>query len=170
MAKIKGLKKLNKAITAQLAPFGIKKAKFANDYAFYWAKSLITYKITENETEDIWFKEFVEERFNYEIPDAFLFSLLHEVGHYNTIEEVSDCIQDFCFSEKDRISDEMQKIETTEQAKILEWQYFNLPDEIIATAWAVDYAKNHPKKVKKIIRELHKAFCDFYAKNEIEDD
>ena len=49
--------------------------------------------------------------------------------------------------------------------KNLEWQYFGLPDEALATEWAVDWCKNHPKKVLKIMSKSLKALNKFYNKN-----
>jgi hypothetical protein len=53
----------------------------------------------------------------------------------------------------------------SEQSKALEWQYFNLPDEIMATQWAVNYAKEHPRKIKKMIERLRVSLMEFYMAN-----
>ena len=168
MAKIKGLKKLNKKISKQLAPFGINKAFCSNDYSYIFASKQVTFKLTEGTYEDKWFTEFVKERFNYDVRYPFIISLLHEVGHSKTDAQIQDELYDFCFKEKKRIDKEMQSVETIEEAKKLEWQYFNLPDEIVATAWAVNYAKTYPKKVEKMWRKSQKALLKFYNKNNIE--
>ena len=94
---------------------------------------------------------------------------MHEVGHSKTDAQIQDELYDFCFKEKERIDKEMQLVETIEEAKKLEWQYFNLPDEIVATAWAINYAKTYPKKVEKMWRKSQKALLKFYNKNNIED-
>ena len=43
MAKVKGLKKLNKAVSAQLAPFGISKAVCTNEFAYYFGDNKVTF-------------------------------------------------------------------------------------------------------------------------------
>ena len=169
MAKLKGLKKLNKAVTAEVAPFGIRKAVCHSDYAYYFDKALISFKITEGTIEDEWFKEFIKERFDYEIAFPFVISLLHEVGHHLANNEINGDLLDFCYREKNRIESEMYSADE-EKSKALEWQYFNLPDEIMATQWAVEWAKKHPKKVRKMWQRIQKAFMGFYLKNDVEGD
>lgn len=167
MAKLKGLKKLNKAVTAEVAPFGIRKAVCQNEYAYYFDKNIITFKITEGAIDDEWFNEFIKERFGYDVVFPFVLSLLHEVGHHLANEEIDGAIYDFCLKEKDRISLEMISADK-EKSKTLEWQYFNLPDEIMATQWAVDWARKHPKKVRKMWKRIEKALVDFYFENDVE--
>lgn len=166
MAKLKGMRKLNKAITAPLAQrFGITEAICADEFAYYWDTETITYKLTDGELEDKWFNEFIEERFDYKVKNSFVISLLHEVGHHKANEEICDAIAEFCEAEKERIEEAMKNAETEEECKKLEWQYFNLPDEIMATQWAVNYAKKHPRIVNKIWRQMQNALVEFYKAN-----
>lgn len=166
MAKIKGIKKLNKAITAQVKPFGISKAFVSDTYAYYYDKNKISFKLTEGTAEDKWFLEFVEKRFDLKT-DSFLLSILHEIGHSQTCDDINDKTYNFCMKEKDRICEEMTTA-NAKKSKKLEFQYFNLPDEILATKWAVDWIKTHPKKSKKLYKACIKALIDFYEKNEVE--
>ena len=169
MAKVKGAKVLNKAISKELANFGIKKAVCTDEYSYIFTKEMVTFKLTENTVEDKWFTEFIKERFDYDVRYPFIISLLHEVGHHKTSDDIGQAVYDFCISEKERIDNEMQTA-NTEQSKVLEWQYFNLPDEIMATQWAVNYAKEHPKKIKKMWKKAKNALLDFYEKNGILED
>lgn len=164
MAKVKGAKKLNNSISKELKPFGIKCAKCADTYAYYFDKNMVTFKLTEDTTEDKWFLEFIEKRFGYKAEYPFIISLLHEIGHSVNNDEITDNLYDFCMREKERIDREMQTADH-KKSKKLEFQYFNLPDEIMATAWAVDFAKSHPKKVEKMWKKCEKALHKFYAKN-----
>ena len=164
MAKVKGAKVLNKAITEELSTFGIKKAVCTDTYSYLYDKEMVTYKLTENTAEDKWFIEFIKERFDYNVRYPFIMSLLHEVGHHKANDDVCGEVYDFCIEEKKRIEKEIQTA-NAEETKKLEWQYFNLPDEIMATKWAVDYAKAHPKKIKKMWEKSQKALLDFYKKN-----
>ena len=163
--KVKGLKKLNKAITAQIKPFGIKKAKCGAEYAYYFDKNKITFKITEGTVEDDWFLEFVNKRFKLQT-DSFLLSILHEIGHSKTGDEINGALYDFCLAEKERISKEMQTA-NAKKSKKLEFQYFNLPDEIMATQWAVNWIKENPQAAEKLKKKCIKAFIKFYKKNDI---
>lgn len=55
------------------------------------------------------------------------------------------------------------------RSKELEWEYFNLPDEIMATQWAVNWIKEHPKKTKKMYKACIKALIDFYETNNVKE-
>ena len=81
--------------------------------------------------------------------------------HYKKLEEEK--------RRRARIQEEMLTA-TGAESKALEWQYFNLPDEIMATQWAVNYAKEHPKKIKKMWKKAQSALLDFYKKNGVLDD
>ena len=165
--RIRGRKKLNKAILAEVAPFGIQSAKLSNEYAYYYEDESISYKLDCGAIEDEWFNEFLIERFGYRCKgnaESFVLSILHEVGHHKANDEIEGAILDFCNTEKERIDREMQDADS-EQSKVLEWQYFNLPDEIMATQWAVNYAKSHPRKVKKMIERLRASLMEFYMVN-----
>ena len=168
MVKLKGYKKLNKAITAPLKQFGIKKAVCGKSYCYLFNKEKIIFQLTIG-IEDKWFNTFVKKRFNYKIEYPFVISLLHEVGHHLNNEDIDGEVYAFCLSEKARIDKEMPSA-TKKRQKELEFQYFSLPDEIMATAWAINYAKKHPKKIKKMWRKMQPAILEFYAKNNITDD
>lgn len=166
MAKIKGQRKLNKAVAAVFADFGITGMRLTNDYGYYMTDGTIDYRITEGHVEDEWFNEYVKERFGYTVKNTFMFSILHEIGHHFTLENVyeSEVLYNFCISEKERITAKMQTA-GKKKSKKLEWEYFNLPDEIAATAWAVDYARHHKKKLETMWNNVQAALTEFYMKN-----
>jgi len=165
----KGRKVLNKTISNELSAFGIKKAVCGDEYSYDYDKEIVTFKESENGIEDIWFTEFIKERFNYDVRYPFVMSLLHEVGHHKNNDDVVGEVYDFCLAEKERIMYETMATDDEETAKALTWQYFNLPDEIMATAWAVNYARKHPKKIKKMWKKMRSALLDFYEKNNFKD-
>ena len=164
--KVKGLKKLNKAITKQFAQFGIDNVEYTGEYSFIYVDNKITFKITENTVEDKWFAEYVKERFDYKVKYPFVFSILHEVGHAQANDDIYGEVHDFCMEEKDRIIAEMEEADA-ERSKELEWQYFNLPDEIMATAWAVKWCKANKKALKELNDNCIKALYKFYEKNSV---
>lgn len=163
MAKLKGYKKLNKNISKIFKEFGVSDIKGGDDYAYYFDRQKITFRITITEADAL-FTQFVKERFDYEDNYPFILSILHEIGHGITAEDVDGFVYDWCQQEKDRIEQEI-KTATGDRWNELQYEYFNLPDEIGATAWAVDYAKAHPKKVRKMWEKCEKALHEFYAKN-----
>jgi len=167
MCELKGMTELNLAVTKVLAPFGISKALLSDTYEYHYDDESVLFKLTE-EIEDKFFNEFIAERFNYKCKYPFIISLLHEVGHHIANDEIEGAIYEFCIKEKNRINKEMETADAT-RAKELEWQYFNLPDEIMATQWAVNYAIKHPKKIEKMWEKALNALKQFYTINEIVD-
>lgn len=164
---MKGLKKLNKAIKAEVEKFGIEKVNMA-DWEYNLTKQSVSYTLLENRFEDKLFIKFVEERFDgFEPLNNFMLSLFHELGHKATYEEIfeNDVVYDFCQKEKDRIEEEMGFAKTKKQVKKLEYQYFNLPDEIIATKWAVDYMFENEDEIKEMWKRIEKEILKFYEKN-----
>lgn len=164
---MRGLKKLNKAMATAFEQFGIDKFVMNGDWAYYPDNNKITYSLVENKIEDIWFNEFVKKRFGYKVKNTFIITVLHEIGHKMTLEEIyeSDVVYEFCMREKKRIDDEMENVKNMKQAKKLEFDYFSLPDEIIATEWAVNYAKEHEEELAETWEVVKEALFDFYAKN-----
>lgn len=167
MAKLKGLKKLNKAITAEVATFGIKKAVCETEFAYYFSDNHIGYKAVVDISDEI-FDAFVEERFEYHVEQDFPISLLHEIGHRETGDDIDGGLYEWCLAEKERINKRIAEAEDEETLKHFYFQYFNLPDEIMATQWAVNFAKRHPKKIKKMWKNIEKAFHAFYNANNLE--
>ena len=151
---IKAQKKIDKFLTEKFSSYGIDKVKYKGEYSYSFKKNRIDYKITNNKIEDKWFNEFVKDRFRYKIKSDFLISVLHELGHAVANEEINGDIYDFCMAEKARIAIEMMATDDEEKGKALSYQYFNLPDEIMATQWAVNYAETHKKQLKKWRKEL----------------
>lgn len=169
MTKLKGITKLNKAISAELKTFGISEAKLSDEYAYDFEDECVSFKITENDISDMFFTDFIKDRFDYICPAPFVLSLLHEVGHHKANDEIEGAIYEFCIAEKERITKAMNEESDMDKCKELEYQYFNLPDEIMATQWAVNYAKAHPKKIKNMWNKMKQALFTFYTENGVFD-
>ena len=169
MSKVKGKKKLNSAILKELKPFGITSAKLTGEYSYLPSDYGITFGI-ELPTEYEWLMDFIADRFNYVCDCPFILLFLHELGHHNTIGAISYEVQKFCDNEKIRIDEDMNNTDDEDTWKKLEYQYFSLPDEIMATQWAVNYARKHPRKIKNMAKRMTASFQEFYAKNELTED
>ena len=170
MKKLKGIKKLNKAISKELKPFGIPCAFMGTEYQWYIDTDKIEFKITENEIGDQLFVDFIKDYFGYDVEYSFIISLLHEVGHSFTYNNLDDEEINFCDDEKERIDKEMEKAKTYEDVKELMYQYFTLPDEIVATEWAVNFAENNPQLIEKMWRKCYNALGKFYEDNDLFED
>lgn len=155
--KKKMRKRLNMAVTKEIKKFDIDKARLDNDFAFYYFDNVITFKLDSDDFEDKLFLDFAKERFNFVTDCPFIFFLLHEVGHSMTECDIVGAVNDFCLNERQRILDAVNDNPTEEEKIKLNFEYFGLPDEIMATSWAIDYMRNHPKKIKKMRKRLEDA-------------
>jgi len=167
MTKVKGIKKLNSSMTKVFKPFGIKKVWCGKEYEYNRVHKTIQFKLTEDTLEDVWFKEFISDFFKYNVEIPFMISMLHEVGHYKTDNDIDDEIYLKGIATKERIEEEMQLATDYDECKKLEFEYFGIPEEFLATQWAVQYAKTHPKKVKQMWNKCYKALYRFYKINGI---
>ena len=170
--KLNGLAKLNKEFSKVVRPFGIEGMVNGEDFAWYREKNIITYTLLTGTFHDEWFVEFIKERFDYDVENVFVITLLHEIGHYKTDDEIGVALGSWCDADKERISDAIQNNFniTEEEEKALNWQYFYLPDEFSATAWAVKFAKENPEYIEEMWEKIEKALHKFYEKNEVTDD
>lgn len=78
---------------------------------------------------------------NGEIADTLplkVWVILHEVGHYYTIDEVADDVDT-------RALCAMISVEDARKDTQIQDMYFNIENEFIATDWAIDFALAHPK-------------------------
>lgn len=164
MSKVKGKKKLNSAILKELSPFGIISAELTGEYSYLPSEYGITFGINLP-IEYEWLIDFVKDRFDYSFEYPFILLFLHEIGHHKTIQSISYGVQKFCDEEKIRIDEDINNTDDEETWKKYEFQYFSLPDEIMATQWAVNYAKKHPRKIKNMALRMSESFQEFYDKN-----
>ena len=148
---LKARKKMNKAVSAELAPFGIRKAKYTGEYSYSFKKNRVDYKVTNTAIEDKWFDEFVKERFRYDVFSDFIISILHEIGHAKANENITDDIYEFCMAEKARIGVEMMVAETE--------GYKDL--RLIKGAGHAESVLKEPEEYKEYVKEfLDKVYGD----------
>ena len=87
---------------------------------------------------------------NGEIADNFslkLWTVLHEVGHYYTMDETEDDLDT-------RALCAMIPVEQARKSVEIQDMYFNIENEFIATDWAIDFALTHPKLCRFFTRLL----------------
>ena len=87
---------------------------------------------------------------------ALPISFLHELGHHETYELLEDDEIDFSESEKERIRATMESGHEANMA------YYYLPDEIIATQWAVNFMNEHTDAVIDMINRVSPKIYEFY--------
>lgn len=123
-------------------------ASMDTDFFYDPEEDDITYAFVVSEVNDKMFMNCVhsiEPNLNC---DIFLLSLLHEVGHHFTWEDLT----------------------AEEQAYTPDGEeYYYSPKEIVATKWAVDYIYNNTNLVKAFWEELQPHILQFYRDNNVED-
>ena len=100
------------------------------------------------------------------------------IGKYNTVfednqdshispipDDVIGKVYDFCLDEKVVLQTEINETNDIDRIIALNNRYFSLPDEIMATAWAVDYATKHPKRIKRMNKIITTAIKRYKAEN-----
>lgn len=128
-----------------------------SDFAYYPLSNRITYSLVVSEKDNVDFMRSIE-FFNPRVKcDIFLWSILHEIGHHETIDELSDA---------DLRDSELVKFLAAGGA-IPEERYYECPDERAATGWAVQYAESHIAILAEFWEELQKAIMRFYKLNHI---
>lgn len=166
--KLNGLAKLNREFSKIVKPFDIKGMVNGEDFSWIRDLNIITYTLVTGTFHDEWFVEYIKDRFDYDVENVFIITLLHEIGHYKTDDEIGSALGSYCDQDKERISDTILNTDVSEEEeKRLNWQYFNLPDEFAATAWAVNFAKENPEYIKEMWNKMEKALHEFYEKNHL---
>lgn len=160
--KLKGDEKVTKVINTFLKQFGLT-CKLGNDFAYYPGDDLITYAFAYVDIDAEGFMRSIE-RLNPQVKaDIFLWSLLHEVGHHETIDMLTDKENRACDKAKKKLNKRSLRGEIVDLD-----EYYDMLDERLATEWAVDYANRHPKTLEKTWEIISRAIRQFYELNEIE--
>lgn len=124
-----------------LKPFGCD-SDFSGDFSYDPEDERVYFSIAVSERADRLFKEYVKKTFHFEIPNIFMLSLLHEVGHFFTFHTFSKMRLETAHEAK-KLIEEALEIDNCDEIYSL---YFDLSIEKVATAWAVDYYKNNRKR------------------------
>lgn len=163
MCKIsKDLDTIQNIVEEFLSPFELT-CGFSDDFAYYPIHNYVTVSLVTIDRSSKNFLSFVQHEFKDVTADVFLWSLLHEVGHHETWDELTD--EEIIISKemKDSI-EENENIDKDVKDKI----YFNIPDEYAATEWAANYMIEHSQEVKEFWNKLQPFILDIYKKYNIE--
>ena len=134
------------------------------DFAYYQTTNEISYSLLTMPVNDAAFSEYLKEKY----PDApqinmFVFSLLHELGHYLTLPLISKKKRRKWRKKKKML--EKTRIYSDSDKYNLQLAYCNLPDERIATQKAVELLINNYDYVKQFEANVMKKIFEFYEKN-----
>lgn len=151
---------LEKLVVAKLRKFGIADAKLGSCFEYDYENDIITFTTKKDFTDEL-FSTFLLDRFDYEDKYPFTMSLLHELGHRENNDDIENDVYAFCIGEKYKIHNDIFNTDDDDRLKILYYRYFSLPDELMATAWAVNYVNSHKKEVKELEKIFQKAIKEY---------
>ena len=155
--KLKGIKKIDKLINKFTKQFNVT-ANLGSDFQAFCDDRTIEYTLTIDKESIEYFINDAEKRYPDIKADIFLWCLLHEIGHV---------ITDVIWTDEEFEYFEEQKTEMTRysDADLRNNWYHCLPDEFLATRWAGNYMRKHPKKIAKFWAEMQSEIIKFYKKN-----
>lgn len=170
---IKGVHLLNSTITNFARSLGCTDVTFiiGTEFAYYPFDNTITYPLWQIEKADKCFIKYLRNQHYVAIDkklNPFILSLLHEIGHYFTIEDIEEYVLLKCLKKKQREQKRISKRKCPLSKKQFEkklFKYWDLPDELNANAMALYLLKNNRKRVKQFQNELADKFELFYKIN-----
>lgn len=156
---LKGIKTINRTLNKFLAPFECT-ARMGTEFCYLYSQSLILYSFVMPDLEIEHDFQASIDRLNPTVKmDSFLWGLLHELGHHETMDEIEETEYNYCQQVKEQINN--QEVDAVE--------YYDLIDERLATEWAVRYADAHALELKKWWEEeMQPAIMHFYKINNVE--
>lgn len=168
--KLKGIKKLNKAINGYLKRFDCI-ADVGTDFECDINANTISYALVESTLSDTCFKQFWGSHTDKIPYHSFISSLFHEIGHIETCDDfdIEDWEQDEKVKEKlaEGLADNGDDLAYRISAQ---YQYFNLPTEIAATLWGIHYIEEHTSEVVEFWNTIQPLLMEVYEKNGLLED
>lgn len=145
-------------------------AEVGKDFCYLWEENKIRVALAVPDFQTIKFMEDFHNRAPEIKLDCFLACFFHELGHCETVDLLTDEEELECFRKRGILNEEAAK--TTDEVKlaVICEEYHKLPDEYLATEWAINYIRNNVDKVAKFWADLQKAILTVYKENEVEDE
>lgn len=169
--KLKNVRELNKEIFLIIRDIvGMKNVAvaFGSDFSTYYEQRQVIYSLIKADITDKEFNTCAKKNFNYYPKndfESFAISLLHELGHIETMKKFDKATLKFDAIRKAIIQ---TAIDTNlDRKRVVAKTYYSLPTEYKATEWAVNWINRHPNKYKMMLNRLEKAITDFYKINNI---
>ena len=165
-----GIEKIDTIINAFLAKIDSSLcAEIDTDFSYWYKPHKISYAIVIDEVS---IKHFMN-NFHRLAPDIncdpFLACLSHEIGHAQTCRLINEDEEIYCDNIKREINFEYCNNDVSDERDIeLHQKYFDLPDEYVATMWAIEYIRNNVDAIAAFWNELQTAIKEFYQINGIE--
>lgn len=149
------IEQLTATINKFLAKFDLT-CRCGIDFGYYYAENVIEYALIVPKNFDDSFTAFLN-RYDITAP-IFIWSLFHEIGHAET--------EDFFEAEAiNEFANYKNNLDPYNDRDVME--YYNCPDELLATNWAYLYIKDNYDEVMHFWNEVSKMINDIYTTYEI---
>lgn len=164
-----GVEELNDCITNFIYALGYDEIDcfLSTDFEYYHSTREIGYTLFENESTSKALIEFLRKNYSY-IPKCslFTFSLLHELGHYLTIDTFTkEEINNYYKEIKTYV---IEEYDSKEEIKRKQMRYAATPIEKAASDVAIDILKCYYDIIVDFEMEIKKKILKFYEKNDVE--
>ena len=161
--EVKGLELFNKVVDKFVSKWDCS-ARVGTEFAYFYLTNEISWSLLVTEDADKYFQSFLNENFPDITADTFIWSLLHEVGHHETIDDWTPEEQEEFDAKKDFI----EELYKATHDKIISYLQFSLPYAYAATCWAAEYIRENPEEIEALLEELKEVANIFYKLNEVE--
>lgn len=159
---LKGIEKVNQIIDSFVNQFGLR-SEMGTDFSYYYPINKITWSFFMTEESNKSFEKFVENTFPDINCNTFIWSLLHEIGHHETIDNWTGDEQYIFDSMKEDLEDRLLE----EKEFDICTEYYSVPDELEATTWAAEYIRDHEPELRSFWDKFQVAANEFAELNEV---
>ena len=170
--KLKGVKELNNSIYSVVKHFttAVKECRLNTDFSCDLDNDIIYYSPFITELSDKAMRENVHTSHGYAIPydEMFLFSLFHEIGHFETLDDMTKEDWDIDKQKKEELEKKLILFGVGEESYQYRLKYYECPSEYLANDWAASNFKTiNDYERKAINRKLMTALNKFYEINNV---
>ena len=158
---MKGKMSLERKLNKIFKVFGV---SVSMDDEFAYKDGYVFFTPFETPAEE-YHREWILKKFDFSLTedDYFLFAILHEIGHHYTLYDLSQ-------EELDNEAIYRQILGLSDKsAEELNLLYFNLPAELLATKWAIDFINENMEWCKKTQKKIYEAMRHFVKANRWDD-
>ena len=154
---------LNKKLEEFFSEYGIELTfRVSEEFAYFYDKDVVNYSLTTLGKQALYFKKFFYKLDNrIKDIDIFMLSILHEVGHSQTLNNIDDVL----YEQEQRVKETLDGSKKADN-----YIYFGLPSEMAATLWAIDFIIENSEKLSVLWTELQNHIMQFYKDNGVEID
>lgn len=165
MSKIKGVSNLNNAVSYIVKKYTQAEVDcyMADEFSYSSADEEISFSLIETARTAETFCKFINKNGGKcnDTFDEFTYSILHEIGHYYTLDDMNNTVYKLSHIVQTLIEKVFKKTNSTKIYSL----YYYLPHEIIASKYAIDFDSRLFDKMK---RELKREIICFYQKNGVD--